>query len=87
MIRLSSKKKAELVLRILRGESIDEVSRSENVTMSDLTIWRDKFLAYGQVGLKKTPEGSAAAEYEQVIGKLQMEIELLKKKNQSKAKS
>jgi hypothetical protein len=39
--RNSAKRKAELVLRVLRGESLEEVSRSENVTIADLTEWRE----------------------------------------------
>lgn len=81
MERMSSKKKTSIVLRVLRGESLDEVSRTEQVTMADLSSWRDLFLAYGEQGLKRSPKGSKAAEYERVIGKLQMENELLKKKS------
>ncbi len=81
MERMSSKRKSSIVLRVLRGESMDEVSRAEQVTMSDLSSWRDLFLSYGERGLKRAPEGSKLGEYERIIGKLQMEIELLKKKS------
>jgi transposase-like protein len=81
MERMSSKRKSTIVLRVLRGESMDEVSRAEQVTMADLSSWRDLFLSHGEQGLKRSPRGSKAAEYERVIGKLQMENELLKKKS------
>ena len=78
--RMTTKIKSGLVLRILRGESIEEVARLEKVTMSDLTFWRDQFLKSGENGLKKNPQKSKELEYQRLIGKLQMENELYKKK-------
>lgn len=85
MKRISRNMKSSMVLRLLRGESIDEVSRSEEVTVSDLSKWRDQFLLGGNNGLKNTQiKKNRNAEYERVIGKLQMENELLKKKSSFK---
>ena len=75
-----------MVLRLLRGETLDEVSRTENVLIADLNQWRDRFLDAGKQGLKKSPREAKEAEYERVIGKLQMENELLKKKSIFKTK-
>ncbi len=69
-----------MVLELLRGRTIEEVSREYQVTISDLTQWRTAFLKGGEAGLKKRPEESRYAEYERTVGRLQMEIELLKKK-------
>ena len=79
--RISSTQKLTMILRLLRGETLDEVSRTENVLIADLNQWRDKFLEAGKNGFKKSPSKAKEAEYERVIGKLQMENELLKKKS------
>ncbi len=86
MRRISSKQKAGMVLRVLRGETLDEVSRSEEVSIADLSRWRDQFLESGSQGLKQLPKNSKEAEYERVIGRLQMENELLKKKTNFKTR-
>lgn len=78
--RLSSKKKAEMVLRILRGESIETVSRENQVTVAELAKWRDNFIQNGTDGFKRNPKQSQLGQYEKVIGRQQMQIELLKKK-------
>ena len=78
--RKSAKKKTELVLELLRGKPIDEVSRENQVTVADLTEWREHFLKQGEQGFKKRPENSKISEYERALGRLQMELELYKKK-------
>lgn len=50
--RWTASKKAEVVLRLLRGESIDSVSRECSVTVETLTKWREDFVAAGMAGLK-----------------------------------
>jgi len=52
-----------------------------------LTEWRTAFLKGGESGLKKRPDDSRYAEYERTVGRLQMEIELLKKKRTRRAQS
>jgi hypothetical protein len=39
------------VLRLLRGEDLETVSRSLGVTAATLTTWRDAFLAAGEAAL------------------------------------
>jgi len=39
--RWSKRRKMEVVLRLLRGESLDEVSRDVKVEISRLEEWRD----------------------------------------------
>lgn len=79
--------KAQMVLDLLRGRTIEEVSREYQVTIADLTVWRTAFLKGGEAGLKERPEDSRFAEYERTVGRLQMEIELLKKKENSPGSS
>ncbi len=50
--RWSSRRKLEVVLRILRGEDLDTLSRELGVTAARLAEWRDTFLAAGKAGLK-----------------------------------
>lgn len=56
--RESSRRKMEAVLRILRGEDLDSLSREVGVTAATLSEWRDDFLAAGQAGLKLSPPTS-----------------------------
>ncbi len=42
--RWTASKKAEAVLRLLRGESIDAVSREGAVTVETLNRWREDFI-------------------------------------------
>ena len=45
--RWSAKRKQEVVLRLLRGESLDALSRETDVPAGDLSSWRDEFLEAG----------------------------------------
>ncbi len=78
--RKSAKMKAQLVLELLRGKPIEEVSRENEVTISDLSEWRITFLAAGEGGFKKHPEDRRLAEYERALGRAQIDLELYKKK-------
>jgi hypothetical protein len=42
---MSRQRKTAAVLRLLRGEDLELVSRSLGVTAATLTAWRDAFLA------------------------------------------
>lgn len=50
--RFSTRKKVEAVLRLLRGEDLDSLSRELGVTAARLSEWREVFLAQGTSGLK-----------------------------------
>ncbi|MBU4485000.1 hypothetical protein KKA47_06230 [bacterium] len=79
--RWGAKQKTELILRLLRGESVDVLSREESVPMSTITEWRDQFLEAGTSGFKRMSHRDVKlAESQRLIGKLQMELELYKKK-------
>lgn len=55
--RLSANKKMDAVLRLLRGESLDQLSRELGVEAHRLAAWRDEFMAGGREGLKGRHEG------------------------------
>jgi transposase-like protein len=81
--RWTAPKKAEVVLRLLRGESMDAVSRECEVTVETLNRWREDFIAAGVAGLKgKTLDQVRIAALEKKIGKQAMELELHEKKDQ-----
>ncbi len=53
--RMSRQRKRDAVLRLLRGEDLETVSRALGVTAATLTAWRDAFLAAGEASLASRP--------------------------------
>src|SRR5258708_36679333 len=51
--RWSAVRKTDVVLRLLKGEAIDAVSRETQVPAHELEEWRRVFLESGTHGLKK----------------------------------
>jgi transposase len=49
--RMSRQRKTAAILRLLRREDLETVSRSLGVTAATLTAWRDAFLAAGEAAL------------------------------------
>ena len=49
--RMSRQRKSAAVLRLLRGEDLETVSRGLGVTVATLTGWREAFLAAGEAAL------------------------------------
>ena len=83
--RWSSRRKTEVVLRILRGEALDALSRELGVTAATLAQWRDQFLAAGQAGVRRRPTDAhdeAVARLRAKIGELTMANELLRERAQ-----
>ena len=81
--RMSAKRKQSAVLRLLKGEPIELVSRELGVTAADLAAWRDAFLAAGEASLKTRPADERDAEIARLKGKvgdLTMSNELLEAK-------
>jgi transposase-like protein len=81
--RWSAGKKTEAVLRLLRGEPLEELSRELKVEAHRLAAWRDDFLAAGRQGLKgqrpdRSPEDRVLKQAERKIGQLTMENEVLR---------
>ena len=80
--RKSVKVKEQAVLRLLKGEDLELVSRQTGFALHELSRWRDKFIAAGRENLKSHPKDSRDAELEQrdkLISKLALENEILKK--------
>jgi transposase len=81
--RFSVRRKAEAVLRLLRGEDLDTVSRELGVTPATLSFWREAFLGGGEGSLKSRPTDGRVEEIRRLkakIGELAMEKELLEEK-------
>ena len=57
--RFSARRKRETVLRLLRGEDLESVSRALGITAARAAQWRDQFLAAGQAGLKSRAPSAA----------------------------
>ena len=75
--RWSARRKAEVVLRLLRGEDIGEVSREVRVAPPELERWRREFLEGGQQGLKgKNQPGGELLRTRAKLGELTMRVEL-----------
>ena len=53
--RMSRQRKTSAVLRLLRGEDLETISRSLGVTAATLSGWRDAFLAAGEAILTTKP--------------------------------
>ena len=78
--RFSSRRKTAAVLRLLRGEDLELVSRELGVTAATLSGWRDAFLAGGQAALKSRPTDDRDDEIARLrakVGELTMDNELL----------
>ena len=80
--RMSRPRKREAVLRLLRGEDLEAVSRSLGVTAA-LTAWRDAFLAAGEAALATRPadgETLASERLKARLGEMLLRQELLEEK-------
>ena len=64
--RMSGRRKRDGVLRLLRGEDLEMVSRSLGVTAATLPAWRDAFLAAGEASLASRPAGGEELESERL---------------------
>jgi hypothetical protein len=53
--RMSAKREQSAVLRLLRGEDLELVSRDLGFTAAELSGWRAAFLAAGEASLKSRP--------------------------------
>jgi len=71
------------VLRLLRCEDLELLSRELGVTAARLSKWRDQFLRAGQAQMKKRPQDARdeeIARLRQKLGEVTMDNELLQKK-------
>ncbi len=82
--RWSARRKQEVVLRLLRGESLEALSRETGQPAAVLSGWRDKFLEGGVAALKRRTDDPKVAALEKElkrarrpVGDLMMDKELL----------
>lgn len=79
--RMSSRRKLEAVLRLLRGESLDGLSRKLGVAAARLSAWRETFLAHGRGALLTRQPDAKDEEIKRLrakIGEITMENELFR---------
>jgi hypothetical protein len=85
--RWSSGRKKEVVLRLLRGEPVDAISREVSVPIYKLETWRDRALAGIDAGLKERENDPVERQLDDAnrrIGELVMEVEILQKERRAK---
>jgi transposase len=81
--RWSAGKKMDAVLRLLRGEPLEVLSRQLGMEAHRLAAWRDDFLEGGKVGLRgqrpdRSGDDRALKQGERKIRQLTMENEILR---------
>ena len=77
---MSAKRKQSAVLRLLRGEDLELLSRELGVMAAELSAWREDFLAAGEAALKTRPADGRDVEIGRLkakVGELTMANELL----------
>lgn len=87
--RWSTGRKRSVVLRLLRGEPVDAVSREVGVTIVELEQWRELALAGMEAGLKARTSDPLEARLNDAVrrvGELSMEIEILRKERELQAR-
>jgi transposase-like protein len=80
---MSRQRKTAAVLRLLRGEDLETVSRTLGVTAATLSGWRDAFLAAGEAALSTKPGSGEELESERLkarLGQALIERDLLVEK-------
>src|SRR5476651_1943928 len=74
-VRWSARRKEGVVMRLLRGESLDLLARETGQPAGRISAWREEFLAGGREGLKSRPapvEDRRLAEAQRKVGELTM---------------
>jgi transposase-like protein len=80
---MSRHRKTAAVLRLLRGDDLETVSRVLGVTAATLTTWREAFLTAGEAALATRPLNGETLENERLkarLGDMLLERELLEQK-------
>jgi len=81
--RWSAKRKYAAVLRLLRGEDLETLSRELGVTAATLSGWRDQFLDGGAANLKAREadvDNEETQRLKSLVADLSMSNELLREK-------
>jgi len=80
-VRWSARRKEPVVLRLLRGESLDLLARDTAQPAGRIAGWREEFLTAGREGLKSRPrpvEERELADAQRKVGQLQLEVDILR---------
>ena len=83
-VRWSARRKEGVVMRLLRGESLDLLARETGQPAGRISAWREEFLAGGREGLKSRPapvEDRRLAEAQRKVGELMMDLDILRALN------
>jgi|OpeIllAssembly_1097287.scaffolds.fasta_scaffold142852_3 transposase-like protein len=80
--RFSAKLKSRIVLRFLRGDDLELLSREYGATAAQISQWRDDFIAAGEIALKKreVAESDEIKRLREKLGEVTMDSELLREK-------
>ena len=83
--RWTAKRRAALVLSILRGEtSAPEAARSHGLTLAEVEDWKEKFLLAGENALRSRPKDEEALKDEQIkklkqkVGDLVLDMDIIR---------
>lgn len=85
--RWSAQKKQEIILRLFKGELVDDLSRELGVESYRIDEWRQQALSGIEIGLKdrtSDPLNQELLRAKQQIGDLSMENELLRERIKKK---
>jgi transposase-like protein len=89
--RWTAKRRAALVLGILKGEtSTAEAARKHGLTVAEIERWREAFLAGAENALRARPKDEEALKEEQIaklqrkVGELVLDIDILKEANKGR---
>lgn len=80
--RFSAKLKGRIVLRLLRGEDLELLSREYGTTAALISRWRDDFLSAGEAAMRRREdlESDEIKRLREKLGEATMESELLREK-------
>lgn len=83
--RWTAKRRAALVVSILRGEtSAPEAARSHGLTLAEVEDWKEKFLLAGENALRARPRDEEALKDEQIkklkqkVGELVLDMDIIR---------
>ena len=82
-------RKAEAVVRVMGGEDPAEIADVRCVSVTDLSLWKDKFIKGGIEGIKQRAqdESQEVRELRAKIGELTMQLELYRKNRPAPGRS
>lgn len=79
--RWTAKRKAEAVLKLLRGADAAQTARENGISQAQLFKWRDCFLEGGMAELRakrrKDPRDKEIGRLERKVGQLTLQLEIL----------